>query len=615
MKRLICIMTALILMLSLSVTAFATEAEASIGTISITNATKGDTYTLYKIFDANAKGEGDNAVAYSIETSNQFFEYLFGSDGKQHNDYFVYDADNHSVKRNPSSENLDEQLVDYLTDMIRAEGKTWTPVGGPVTATSQNVKFTGLTEGYYLIDKGVDTAVTITSNKPNANVIDKNQIPATVFEKTVQDYDSNEWEKNSTASLDKKPKFKIEFTATNYDGDDQIKYYTVRDTKGSALWVEFNSIEVSVHEYSVNDDGEIVKGRELSSTNNGYYHFAGNDDEVDSKDWLGLGDWNTRTSISDTEIDQADWYLIHRGYDDFDIVIPWLTDLDFSKNGKIYTLTFGEDAISKYTSPVMVTIEYYAAVEPDATIGVNPNNNLWNTAALTWTTSLTSGSNTSSTNLTVYGLGLDKYDSATKKPLAGAVFGLYSDDKCTQPVYVIPTDVQGIYILDDLKVDLSGQKRQKAREQYAAYLSDYLNGAAQKNEVTSQANGKLLILGLAADDYYLKEITPPDGYNELPAPVHVSISPSNNVPFTFYVAEDENHKKVMVDETAPEFATSGAVRKDYTVAHAGVANSVGVELPSTGGEGTMLMITIGTVIAMAFAVLLITHKKMSIYQD
>ena len=46
-----------------------------------------------------------------------------------------------------------------------------------------------------------------------------------------------------------------------------------------------------------------------------------------------------------------------------------------------------------------------------------------------------------------------------------------------------------------------------------------------------------------------------------------------------------------------------------------IANNSGVELPSTGGEGTMLMITIGTMIAMAFAVLLITHKKMSIYHD
>ena len=44
-------------------------------------------------------------------------------------------------------------------------------------------------------------------------------------------------------------------------------------------------------------------------------------------------------------------------------------------------------------------------------------------------------------------------------------------------------------------------------------------------------------------------------------------------------------------------------------------NSTGVELPSTGGEGTMMLITIGTMIAMAFAVLLITHKKMSVYHD
>ncbi|MBR4878510.1 MAG: LPXTG cell wall anchor domain-containing protein [Clostridia bacterium] len=40
-----------------------------------------------------------------------------------------------------------------------------------------------------------------------------------------------------------------------------------------------------------------------------------------------------------------------------------------------------------------------------------------------------------------------------------------------------------------------------------------------------------------------------------------------------------------------------------------------MELPSTGGEGTMRMITIGSIVAIAFAVLLITNKKMSVYQD
>ena len=41
----------------------------------------------------------------------------------------------------------------------------------------------------------------------------------------------------------------------------------------------------------------------------------------------------------------------------------------------------------------------------------------------------------------------------------------------------------------------------------------------------------------------------------------------------------------------------------------------GVELPSTGGKGTMMLITFGSIVAMAFAVLMITQKKMSVYKD
>ena len=44
-------------------------------------------------------------------------------------------------------------------------------------------------------------------------------------------------------------------------------------------------------------------------------------------------------------------------------------------------------------------------------------------------------------------------------------------------------------------------------------------------------------------------------------------------------------------------------------------NSKGVELPSTGGMGTFWLITIGTLLAIGFAVFLITHKKMSVYAD
>jgi uncharacterized repeat protein (TIGR02543 family)/LPXTG-motif cell wall-anchored protein len=53
----------------------------------------------------------------------------------------------------------------------------------------------------------------------------------------------------------------------------------------------------------------------------------------------------------------------------------------------------------------------------------------------------------------------------------------------------------------------------------------------------------------------------------------------------------------------------------YKVTKTTVQNSQGKVLPSTGGEGTFWMITIGTLLTIGFAVFLITNKKMSVYTD
>ena len=87
------------MVLSLSITAFATENE---GSITITNATIEETYELYKIFDASISKDADgntNAVSYSIETDNQFFAALFGADGTTDNTYFVYNVNTGSVTK------------------------------------------------------------------------------------------------------------------------------------------------------------------------------------------------------------------------------------------------------------------------------------------------------------------------------------------------------------------------------------------------------------------------------------------------------------------------------------------------------------------------------------
>ena len=75
-------MLALVLVLSLSVTAFAADGT---GSITITNATVGDTYRLYKIFDATYSKSADGkteAVAYTL-SDDAIFNYMLYKNQKR----------------------------------------------------------------------------------------------------------------------------------------------------------------------------------------------------------------------------------------------------------------------------------------------------------------------------------------------------------------------------------------------------------------------------------------------------------------------------------------------------------------------------------------------------
>ena len=595
MKRVFALIMALVLVFSLSVTAFAAEGT---GSITITNATVGDTYRLYKIFDATYSKSADGkteAVAYTL-SDDAIFNYMFVGEGVTDNTekgtlsnaYFTYTKATKIIERNKDTQNSD--IFAYLTTMVRTLDPDGTKsLQFKENVSSETVTFSELGYGYYLIDKAADdnveVAVTITSNTPSVNVIDKNQIPGTDFVKLVQTADGK-WVGDTSASIGDIVKFNVSFEATNYHGEKQIRYYTINDTKGSALWVEFNTISVKV------GNTELKQG---------YYHAT--EGEHKTNEWEYLGTWTDEKNP-----DNADWYLIHRGFDEFDIVIPWMTAHDFNATTNGFEMTYGEGAISKYTSPVDVSITYSAVIEPDATIGNLASNNLWNTADLTWTSNSTDGpDDPSTTTIETYALGLIKTDADTQQRLANAVFTLYSDKNCTTPVYVIPTAIKGVYIVDDLNAVVSGEKRLTAREKYAAYLDAYLNGETQKNVVTTEVNGKVLILGLEAGTYYLKEDKAPNGYNTLPNPVEVAVGETNN---TFFIIADGNGN--VVDAQS---AVEGYTKYTYLATSTTVENSKGVELPSTGGAGTMMLITFGSLIAMAFAVLMITQKKMSVYHD
>ena len=600
MKRLFSLMLALILACSLGATAFADEPT---GSITISNVTPEKTYAVYKLFNATYN-ETTKAVSYTIAPDSAFYDDLFTAGGTPTATNTCFEIVNGNIKRVGSVS--DATLMEYVVSLIGLADNMNAFVAQHTAAADENTfTFDNLPYGYYVVTSTLGTTVTITNNTPSVSVIDKNQNPAVngEFQKKILGGNGN-WVDSNTAAVGDLEKYQVSFTASNYYGKEPIQYYTIYDEKGDSLWVEFGS---NVH--PENNIKITVNGTELKR---GYYLPIKNIATAGAWEWDYIGDW---TGAAKTP-DNAEWYLVHESYDKFRIMIPWMTNHTVSGSQDTeWGLQFNRDsavtAIPKYENNAKVVIEYYASVEPGAQIGGGADRNLFNKAQLTWTCAHSDGNTDwDSVYTEVFGLALRKIDSVDLVALAGAEFAIFKDEACNEPLYVIPTDIDGVYIRDDLNApgqQITGTNKLTARELYAAKLTEYLGSETQKNRVTTPVNGKIVILGLDAGTYYLKETDAPDGYNELSTKFSIVVNEGMS---DFHVFADEDGKVADLQAPNGEFTNH-----TYHVTSADIPNSKGVELPSTGGTGTMMLITIGAVVAMAFAVLLITHKKMSIYHD
>ena len=242
MKKIQQLFTALVAVLT--VFAFGTTAlaqtvdsgKSGAGTITVSNASQGQTYTAYKLFDATVTADG-SGISYKLPAGKTVAN--FGGDT-----WFDVDSKGNVTAKAGA-------------DLTSAEFKAWAVANGEKIVSAQaednTLVFTNVPYGYYYIESSLGSIITVDSTKPNVTVIDKNTTNPTIPDPNdgggKKILSNGATTSETTAKIGDTVNFQIKFNATNYLTKDrqttQIVSYTITDTP-TALVIDQNSVNVKV---------------------------------------------------------------------------------------------------------------------------------------------------------------------------------------------------------------------------------------------------------------------------------------------------------------------------------------------------------------------------------
>lgn len=217
-KKILSMALAIAMVMALSVTAFAQDValdpSQGTGSITIENASKGETYTVYKLFNATVNAAG-TAVAYTGDipsTMTSFFEK---------------DAANniHATEAAWNGEKMSEELEAALT--------AWAESATALNTAESNgseLTFSALPFGYYVVTTSQgNQLISVDSTMPNAKIVDKNSTQPTLT-KVVDD---EEVQINDTVT------YTVTFKTSNFHGAGeeaiQVEEYVLHDDLPSFL--------------------------------------------------------------------------------------------------------------------------------------------------------------------------------------------------------------------------------------------------------------------------------------------------------------------------------------------------------------------------------------------
>lgn len=410
-RKIVAFLAAAIMVMAMAIPSFAEEGT---GTIKVTNATVGESYSIYKLFDATVSASGD--IAYTVPAGKTLTE---------DNAWFQVTAGN--VKARDG--------IDVTTEDFKTWAKSFgEKVGDTVEATEETVTFTNVPYGYYFIESTLGGTLTVTSTNPNAEVIGKNQGPTwdeepgdgesgngkVITNSDVKTAENKTDRTKSTANYGDVVSYSIGVNATSYIGAKKVVNYFIKDTLEAGLAYQKDTLKV------------YVNGEELSS------------DKYTTE-------WN--------ENNQG-----------FEITVPWEDQTAATSVIKVtYDAIVTEDAVIAGEGNKNTANFTYQTADPSTPDNPDPTPDLKKGYET---------SNEKTTTTYTYALGIHKIDGKTHDSLSGAKFsianvkavkisdGVYKYSTDANAVSEFETDNSGILIIKGVKAGTYNVSETKAPDGY-----------------------------------------------------------------------------------------------------------------------------------------------------
>ena len=216
-KRIVGFVLALVMVLALSVGAFA----AGNNTIKVTGAQAGETYRIYKMLDLSVNDD-QTAFSYTVNSAWSNFFTALGEGAK----YFAIDKQGYVTWKGDADDAASKEAFAKAAAKFAADNSVGEAAQAIKPENDGDITFTGLDSGYYLITStnGTLAMVDTTPTKPDAEVQEKN--PDSTIDKEVQEDSNNNWGSENSAQIGDTVHFRSTITikkgAKNYVMHDKM---------------------------------------------------------------------------------------------------------------------------------------------------------------------------------------------------------------------------------------------------------------------------------------------------------------------------------------------------------------------------------------------------------